>query len=364
MGPRPYANTPRGGYQRPGVKPAGKSTTPVQTLSAKKQRKIARARKKERDYFYVMRKGICLFIFLFCLVIIAVSDVGFVPLEGLPVEVNKFTAILAKPDYTPLDQREVAAAEEDGDEESDEAVEYVPKDVYISLADLFYGAAAQLKILEAPESSLVGVTFYNDTLDKIVAKAEGSDDMLTTLAPHVFRYVPIVAVVAFNLLIISLLFALFGMFGKRIFKFGLISLVVLIACVGMLTFGLAGFGAYYVPVAEEVPDEIIDEPQESLLIPSNAEGDEVEDPDQDTETGETETDDEEEKVQSTIDFTNLMSFIKGAFPTIPATEAEATPDAPVVTAGVGFLALIGGGILIFILSIFAKKKIPYAIFDR
>jgi hypothetical protein len=357
MGPRPHGNNPRG-YAPPVRKPitGANTATKKPQMSSKELRKLQKARRREKDYFYVMRKGICLIIFIFCLVVVAVSDVGFLPMD-LPID--QFTAVLVKPDYTPQNIRDAATTDDTTEDSEEEASEYIPKDVYISFADLVYGAAAQLKLMEAPESALVGVEFYNETLDIITQKAEGSEDMLTKLAPSIFKFVPLVAAVAFNLLIISLFFALFSMFGRRVFRFGLVSLIVLVTCVALLAFGLAANGAYVEAVAED--PSIIDDPSETeqnILPAINAEDDGEEDP------ADGEESEEEEAPPSLIDFANLMPFISGAFPSIPATEAEVVPGAPVVTAGIGFLALLGGGILVFVFSLFARKKIPYAIFDR
>ncbi|MDR2267607.1 MAG: hypothetical protein LBE09_08545 [Christensenellaceae bacterium] len=342
-GPGPSSTV--GGYRRP-----GQQSRSVPPKSEKELRKLNRARKRERDYFFVMRKPICFLIFLFSLVLIGVCDIGFLPdTLPIPAQVAQYTAFMVKPDYTPLDQRkayEDAANEEAAanaaEGEKPEAITYTTKDVYVSFTDIFYSATGKAGFLAAPESVLPEVELYNDILQRATDYATDSTDMMTTLAPTILTYAPLATLVLFNFAVITLILGFFGMFGKRIFRYMLIGLLVLIGAVGAFGTGLSSLGAYVVTAeVQESPD------------------------DEEAAQGEDQTDAPAEAVVlSTIDFAQAMTFIQGAFAAIPDTQEQVKADAPVIVAGYGFLIAAGSALLILILSLFARKKIPYAVFDR
>jgi hypothetical protein len=259
--------------------------------------------KKERDYFYIMRKGICFLMFLFLLVTIALFALSYIKLEQIP---SKFTAVFAETEVieAPVDEEnegveeEVKAANEGEDTVEEEVVALADEDgVYYSVLDPVFGFIKNLTGKFLNKEIVLG---ESPLYDQMLAKSEiGMSDMVAKI---VLEYFPI-AIIIYALTALFMMFkAFFGMFGKRIFKkFGLGSII-------MIIFGavvaLAGLAFTTEPNLKMAYVDII-----NILIGG---------------------------------ITN-----KGGF-----------------TAGYGLLGLIAIPVLTLILSMFARKRVPYNIFDN
>lgn len=391
----PYSVRYNAGYQqRPAAPRRPKEKPPVQ-----------KNRRKERDYFFIMRRGVCFLIMLLALVwvgVIALNYLGIMP---------QYTAYLVAPDLTPLDQREDVETDQTDEDGNVIIQEYVDKSVYISVTDPVFGALKKLFNLEMKdaddnsmspfydsfspaisgaeeEADADGVTDEEDKdaetdgEDEIVAEAadeedeatdgedeatdaegeEGEDgeegtgdeeaveedtsvkfgyvsantdidpaareeDSMGTVASMAFDYAPVVLIVGAVFALIIFILAFLSLFGRRIFKgFGIMSIIMLLGGIGVLIAGMAAMGNY-------------------MGYPAyDAEG----------------------TVVSVLDFAKISDFLLGMFSGAPETALDPEVDAmPLkLVAGYGLIALVVIPVVMVILSIFARKKVPYSIFDK
>lgn len=391
----PYSVRYNAGYQqRPAAPRRPKEKPPVQ-----------KNRRKERDYFFIMRRGVCFLIMLLALVwvgVIALNYLGIMP---------QYTAYLVAPDLTPLDQREDVETDQTDEDGNVIIQEYVDKSVYISVTDPVFGALKKLFNLEMKdaddnsmspfydsfspaisgteeEADADGVTDEEDKdaetdgEDEIVAEAAGEEDEATdgedeatdaegeegedgeegtgdeeaveedtsvkfgyvsantdidpaareedsmgSIAAMAFDYAPLVLVVGAVFALIIFILAFLSLFGRRIFKgFGIMSVIMLLGGIGVLLAGMAAMGNY-------------------MGYPAyDAEG----------------------TVVSVLDFAKISDFLLGMFSGAPETALDPEVDAmPLkLVAGYGLIALVVIPVVMVILSIFARKKVPYSIFDK
>ncbi len=391
----PYSVRYNAGYQqRPAAPRRPKEKPPVQ-----------KNRRKERDYFFIMRRGVCFLIMLLALVwvgVIALNYLGIMP---------QYTAYLVAPDLTPLDQREDVETDQTDEDGNVIIQEYVDQSVYISVTDPVFGALKKLFNLEMKdaddnsmspfydsfspaisgteeEADADGVTDEEDKdaetdgEDEIVAEAAGEEDEATdgedeatdaegeegedgeegtgdeeaveedtsvkfgyvsantdidpaareedsmgTVASMAFDYAPVVLIVGAVFALIIFILAFLSLFGRRIFKgFGIMSIIMLLGGIGVLIAGMAAMGNY-------------------MGYPAyDAEG----------------------TVVSVLDFAKISDFLLGMFSGAPETALDPEVDAmPLkLVAGYGLIALVVIPVVMVILSIFARKKVPYSIFDK
>ena len=391
----PYSVRYNAGYQqRPAAPRRPKEKPPVQ-----------KNRRKERDYFFIMRRGVCFLIMLLALVwvgVIALNYLGIMP---------QYTAYLVAPDLTPLDQREDVETDQTDEDGNVIIQEYVDQSVYISVTDPVFGALKKLFNLEMKdaddnsmspfydsfspaisgteeEADADGVTDEEDKdaetdgEDEIVAEAAGEEDEATdgedeatdaegeegedgeegtgdeeaveedtsvkfgyvsantdidpaareedsmgTVASMAFDYAPVVLIVGAVFALIIFILAFLSLFGRRIFKgFGIMSIIMLLGGIGILIAGMAAMGNY-------------------MGYPAyDAEG----------------------TVVSVLDFGKISDFMFGVFSGAPETALDPEVDAmPLkLVAGYGLIALVVIPVIMLILSIFARKKVPYSIFDK
>ena len=395
----PYSVRYNAGYQqRPAAprKPKPKEKPPVQ-----------KNRRKERDYFFIMRRGVCFLIMLLALVwvgVIALNYLGIMP---------QYTAYLVAPDLTPLDQREDVETDQTDEDGNVIIEEYVDQSVYISVTDPVFGALKKLFNLEMKDDSGNSLSPFYDSFspaisgseeteenenagenendentdggDEIVAEAAGEDDAtadegeneategeegeegeneategeegeeaveedtsvkfgyvsantdidpaareedsMGTVASMAFDYAPVVLVAGAVFALIIFILAFLSLFGRRIFKgFGIMSIIMLLGGIGVLIAGMAAMGNY-------------------MGYPAyDAEG----------------------TVVSVLDFGKISDFMFGVFSGAPETALDPEVDAmPLkLVAGYGLIALVVIPVVMVILSIFARKKVPYSIFDK
>ena len=395
----PYSVRYNAGYQqRPAAprKPKPKEKPPVQ-----------KNRRKERDYFFIMRRGVCFLIMLLALVwvgVIALNYLGIMP---------QYTAYLVAPDLTPLDQREDVETDQTDEDGNVIIEEYVDQSVYISVTDPVFGALKKLVGLDMQDDQGNSMSPFYDSFspaiagseeteenenagenendentdggDEIVAEAAGEDDAtadegeneategeegeegeneategeegeeaveedtsvkfgyvsantdidpaareedsMGTVASMAFDYAPVVLVAGAVFALIIFILAFLSLFGRRIFKgFGIMSIIMLLGGIGILIAGMAAMGNY-------------------MGYPAyDAEG----------------------TVVSVLDFGKISDFMFGVFSGAPETALDPEVDAmPLkLVAGYGLIALVVIPVIMLILSIFARKKVPYSIFDK
>ena len=141
------------------------------------------------------------------------------------------------------------------------------------------------------------------------------------------NYAPIILVVGAVFAVLLIVFAFLSLFGRRIFKgFGIMSIIMLLAGLAMFVAGLAAMGNY-------MGNPSITE--DGVLV-------------------------------SVLDFSQLMNFAFGVFQGAPATALDPATDVMPLTlvSGYGMLIILVVPVVILLLSIFARKKVPYSIFDK
>ena len=148
--------------------PAG-ARRPQPKAQPKKQEKpvpVKKNRRREKDYFFIMRRGVCLAIMVLSLVWIGVFALNYL---GIMPE---YTSFMVQPDLTPMDERidvETGELDEDGNAIYEE---YVDKSAYVSFIDPIFGAL----------KNLVGVDMGTD--DNGESLSAFYDGTLAQLAPE------------------------------------------------------------------------------------------------------------------------------------------------------------------------------------
>ena len=376
---------------------AGMAGMPRRAPSTKKTAPpppVKKNRRKERDYFFIMRRGVCFLMMLLAIVwvaVIAMNYLGMMP---------QYTSFLIAPDLTPLDEREDIETGET-DENGDAIIEsYVDQSVYISFIDPVFGMlkeVAGMKMADADGNSLS--PFYDsfssalagepaeseegdetenetenetDGENEIVAEAaeeadgetdgeaDGTDeetdgeeteeehsgpvfgyvsantdidaeareqDSMGSIASMAFNYAPAVFALGAVFALVIVIIAFLALFGRRIFKgFGFLSIVMLLGGLAMYMAGLAAMGNYMGNPSIDADGQLV----------------------------------------SVLDFNQLVNFAFGAFQGVPETALDPAVDVmPLkLVAGYGLLIIMIIPVVILLLSIFARKKVPYSIFDK
>lgn len=188
----------------------------------KRQERIKKIRRKrirrEKDYFFVMRKGVCFLMMILMVLIVAVVGAGFLGIEVI----EPYTAAYKNPDLTPLSEQV-----DEIDPETEEVIPYEDQSTYISILDPVFGFLKQVADVEVGESP-----FYDAQMAKVEAGMEDA------IAPLVLQWFPIAIILLVLLALINLIKAFFGMLGQRIFKrFGLSALVMMIMAAVVLFAG-------------------------------------------------------------------------------------------------------------------------------
>ncbi len=371
---------------------ANRTRKPAPKKKVEKPVPVKKNKRRERDYFFIMRRGVCFVLMLLAIVWIAVFAMSY--LQILP----EYTSFLIQPDLTPADERlEVESGEMDADGNVI-TILYEDKTAYVPFIDPIAGA---LKALVGVDLSGEGENlsaFYDGTLailapdavegeeidgtedgevaegeDDVIAEAAGENDdtadeeaeegtedgaeegevaeeeTVTTYPPQVstnvisdaareadgmmsiaamaWQYFPVVIVVGVVMALIIFIIALLSLFGRRIFKgFGVLSFIMLIAGLVAAVAGLAA-ACNYMGAPQVLEDGT---------------------------------------VVSILDFSKIVDFLMGPFNGYPETaiDPETTAEPMKMVAGYGLLIILVIPIVMFILSFFARKKVPYSIFDK
>ena len=355
---------------------------------------VKKNRRKERDYFFIMRRGVCFLMMLLAIVWVAV--IAFNYLGVMP----QYTSFLVAPDLTPLDERLDVETGEKDDEGNAIIQEYVDQSVYISFMDPVFGVLKALAGVEMTDDEGNSMSPFYDSFspaisgetaaegedgsetdtetgdDELVAEAseettdeetdeetddttdeEGAGtetpaeeednspafgyvlantdisadarekDSMGQIASMAFDYAPIVLVLGALFAVVVIIIAFLALFGRRIFKgFGFLSIVMLLAGLAMFVAGMAAMGNY-------------------MGNPSI---------------------DEDGIVTSVLNFDQMVNFAFSVFQGAPATAPDPAVETASLTmvAGYGLLIVMIIPVIILLLSIFARKKVPYSIFDK
>lgn len=409
---KPYAvryNAGVAGMPRGGARPQPKKAAPPP---------VQKRRRKERDYFFIMRRGVCFLMLLLAIVWVAVIAMNYLAI------MPQYTSFLVAPDLTPLDDRLDTETGEMDDGGNAIVIPYQDKSVYISFIDPIFGALKALFGLSMTDSEGNSMSPFYDSFSPAIAgtaentgnenaentdgensentententenetegpvaeasenedgteatddtentegeDAEGTDDETTegedtegeqtatedtaikfgyveantnideearsqdsmgSIASMAFNYAPIILVVGAVFAVLLIVFAFLSLFGRRIFKgFGIMSIIMLLAGLAMFVAGLAAMGNY-------MGNPSITE--DGVLV-------------------------------SVLDFSQLMNFAFGVFQGAPATALDPATDVMPLTlvSGYGMLIILVVPVVILLLSIFARKKVPYSIFDK
>lgn len=409
---KPYAvryNAGVAGMPRGGARPQPKKAAPPP---------VQKRRRKERDYFFIMRRGVC-----FLMLLLAIVWVAVIAMNCLAI-MPQYTSFLVAPDLTPLDDRLDTETGEMDDGGNAIVIPYQDKSVYISFIDPIFGALKALFGLSMTDSEGNSMSPFYDSFSPAIAgtaenagdenaentddensentennentesetegpvaeasenedeteatddtentegeDAEGTDgetsegentegeqtatedtaikfgyveantnideearsqDSMGSIASMAFNYAPIILVVGAVFAVLLIVFAFLSLFGRRIFKgFGIMSIIMLLAGLAMFVAGLAAMGNY-------MGNPSITE--DGVLV-------------------------------SVLDFSQLMNFAFGVFQGAPATALDPATDVMPLTlvSGYGMLIILVVPVVILLLSIFARKKVPYSIFDK
>lgn len=287
--------------------------------------------KRAKDYFFIMRKSVCFLMFLVLLVSVAYFVLGFVKIEQIPAQ---YTALFIE---TEKKAEENADATGDKTEEKGDETEQAQN----AAGGLYNADAATDESGEAADGATEGegttaegesgetapafegttygvldpifgfIKYVGNKLnmdlnfgesplyDQMIAKVEVG--MADTIAPYIILAFPVCLILYVISALIMMFKAFFGMFGKRIFKcFGL-GAIFMILFAAVTAFGGLAFT---------------------------------------TDLG------------ATMAYGNIVGILTGAL-----------TGAGGFSGGYGLLILLGLPILVLILSMFCRKKIPFSIFD-
>lgn len=329
---------------------------PGQSVGEQPKDEKKKRNRKESDFFYVNRKGVCFFmfvVFLIAIIVLFSGVLGMMPSlkDNAAIKtVLKFTAVFQIKDMTPLSERE------DTTDEEGNTVAYQDKTQYVTFVELIMGAINNITGKSSAEDAEPEVQadepadgedgtesaggfdtstpFYDGYIE--MAEVKGiSDNIAVTL----IKFVPF-ALIAFAVFALWYMIKAFAaLFGKRVFKnFGLGSILMIICAATTVLVAIAMISVY---AAEAGAEEV------------------------------------------TLQFGAIGDYITGLFESVPADAAEAAArlqeiaDAreaaiaagetpPVVvpfTAAWGQVVLLVLPVITLVLSFGARRKIPYSIFD-
>jgi hypothetical protein len=163
--------------------------------------------KKRKDYFFIMRKGVCFFMFLILLVSVAFFALSYLKISAVPEEyITLFNE--------PIDETT--------------SINYLVTDPIFGFIKNISGQIMDNEI------NLGDSTLYDDMLSK------SETGMSDTVAGIVLAYYPLALIIYAITALFMMFKAFFGMFGKRIYKkFGLGSFIMILGAVMTALAGLA-----------------------------------------------------------------------------------------------------------------------------
>ncbi len=336
--------------------------------------KAPKRSRRESDFFYVNRKLPCLLLMVCFIAMIAVVAVNILPSFVPSLAENdiiklavQYTAPYRIMDTTPMDQREDEIVIDENGEET--TVEYQDQTVYITLGDLLMGSINNLTGKYAPDTE--DGELGSGTLDSGTASAaevpgsgtaegdiEGEEEEVSKspfydaykvkelasgytegIAMTIVAYAPLAIALMVVIALINVLKAFFALFGRRVFKrFGLSAIICLICAVAVVLVGI-GMISMDISIATAEENLTFEVGRAVDLLMSAFES----------------APETAEEVVETV-AAIAEEVVDGA------EEAEVVIPLP-FQANLGLLVLLVLPIVSLVLSLGARKKIPYAIFD-
>jgi hypothetical protein len=366
--------------------PAQQRPQPRQAVPVKKRRR------KERSYFFIMRRGVCFVMMLLALVWVAVILLNY--LNVMP----QYTSFMVVRDLTPMDERVATDSmkpalddegnpvlDEDGEpvmvQETDDdgnvvTIPYEEKTKYVSLMDPIYGAISYITkkpmvddegnslspYYDLIEANIYGAEEEAAPAEEEAAEEEGEgvaeaaedgeegegetegeteteettpvDNAAAKTADTMFP----IAKIAFTYfpvaLVVAAVFAL---------------LIIILAFLSL--FGRRIFRGFFIFAIVMVLAAVI------MLVGVVAMSGSYAGAPKYAEDG---------TIVSILDFSKVGEVLTGSFSEPPASALD--PEVDIIplqfVSGIGALALVALPLLILILSFFTKKRVPYSIFDR
>ncbi len=382
--PRPQGAKPKGypvAVRRPSAPTVQAKNGRPQPLGNKKKKR----KRKESDFFYIHNKGVCFLMFLTSLVMLLVVAINFANMVPSLAEnemigkVLSYASVYKEADYTPYDVREQATVY---DEDENIVEEYEDQSKYYLAGDLFMGSLNALtgkganeavsgseeeiisKIKAYAEETTSGsesgsssgtasgteedeeetVVETSPLYDKYalkkteaISKYEGYEGSIVfTIISYAPLTIALYAVIALVMMIKSFL----ALFGRRIFRgFALGSIICVVLAIAVLMVGIS-----FISLDTAVYNE---KDTLSLEFGQVAEF-------------------------ATSAFTSPYATLEEQttadeeFATLQATQKEEEQTVSIklpIQTNYGIYILIAVPAVTLILSLFSKKKIPYAIFD-
>jgi hypothetical protein len=319
--------------QRQPTRPHGLPADAV-PLTPKELKRLKRARKRNKSYFFVMRKGVSVIMFICFFLYVLVFAASFINISPI----NGFVSLFTVPDNTPQTVRWEYESEVD---EDGYPLIYEDKSEYIGVGGpvlsffdvimemLGLGGAEEPaeaqgeavgeegEEVAAPEAEGPARDYYKEYL-ALMEDRRSDFDITTKIAYNVFKFFP----AAILLAAITALIALFTSFGatrgRRIYRgFGAAAIIMLIAGIATI---FAGFTL-------------------SNVLNGNPLG--------------------------MLDFSNIQDFLMRGINGPPYSVEEALAMPPVnFSAGYLSFAMVVLPLIVLIVSPFSKKRVSYKIFDR
>lgn len=294
-------------------------------LSKKEQRKLKRAKRRNLNYFFVMRRGVSFGMFLFFLIYIAALALSFIP---LPYGINALFTVADNTTY--LDRYEYESKKD----EAGYNLIYEDKSQYIPATDAIIGfvdvitamltkaPAAAEEVAGEQESEVIDAAVpvklsYNDYL-ALLEDRQSDFDVTPKIAYLIFKYFPAALAIAALTALIALFTSFGAARGRRVHKgFALAAIIMLIAGIAALAAGIVL----------------------SNLLHANPAG--------------------------PFDFAYLQEFLTRVImgPVYDKATALALPPLELV-AGIQMLVIVIMPVLILIFSIFCRKRVSYKVFDK
>ncbi|MBR1747514.1 MAG: hypothetical protein IJ735_04810 [Clostridia bacterium] len=282
-------------------------------------------KQRGKDYFFVMRKFVCFLMFLFLLVTIAYFVLSYLQFSFLPENLKGYGALFVETEAKVVEEEGDGEGEEGEEEESGENADYFG--LYADGEEEEEGeegdeegedgeeTAAESPFLatyNALDPVFGAIKYWSNRLlnqeinlgdspmyDSMIALYETG--MTDSIAPYIILVMPLAILIYIIIALVLLIKAFLGMFGKRIFKGFGIGAILMLLCGVVVAFGLLAYLA---------------------------------------------------GVDGALDFGGIVNVLIGVFTGVGG-----------LVGGYGLLAVLGLPLIVLILSMFARKKIPYSIFD-
>lgn len=285
-------------------------------------------KQRGKDYFFVMRKLVCFIMFLLLLVSVAYFGLSFMKFSVLPANMQQYGALFMETEPKVAEEGEGEGEEEEGEEGEEEASDADHSLIYAEGEEEEEGdeeGEEGEEEEEEPAAATFDGTLYfgldplfgglkywsNKLMNQEIDLGESplydsmmeiyEVGMVDQIASYIILAMPIAIVVYVIIALVLMIKAFLGMFGRRIFKMFGLGAILMLLCGGVIALGGLAFLA---------------------------------------------------GVDGSLDFGGIVNVLIGGL-----------TGAGGFTGGMGLLIILAIPLIVLILSMFARKKIPYSIFD-